>query len=224
MEWSVCAFQHAVLLVVKLVAVQAAGSGGLLGRVEAVLLAAVTPVAQPVIDDKGAPGGGPVGVVFGGMDLAGEGEGSVSPSFFVVPSITIGGHPAVHCVVLVGKEVVQHGGMVLVCSAEVPLMEGDDQLGTSLDVIQEYANKGFDVIRVTRREAKRDPFREFFQRSVQFSEDVVDSVSQRVWANVTNPGAGGRGSVAGGVAAGARGNSVARMSPHVAAAQAHVKD
>jgi serine protease SohB len=97
-----------------------------------------------------------------------------------------------------------------------------DRLATSLDVMQDYSDKGYDVIKVSRREPKKDPFHNLFHRSVSFGEELVDRVSERLWANVVTLPSSSSSSTAAAAAVGsvsARDN-VAAMSPHAAASRA----
>jgi len=95
-----------------------------------------------------------------------------------------------------------------------------DQLGTSSDVMNEYANKGYDIIRLSRQEPKKDPLREFFQRSIQFCEEAVDVVSQKVWSKVSDPMEDSDVERHAGV----RGDGITRMSPQGVASRASFKE
>ena len=56
-----------------------------------------------------------------------------------------------------------------------------DRLATSWDVMQEHSNKGYDVIKVLRRERKDDPFTKFFGRVSTIGDDIIDRISGGLW-------------------------------------------
>lgn len=92
-----------------------------------------------------------------------------------------------------------------------------DKLATSSDVMQKYTDMGYDVIEMSRREPKKDLFKSLLSRSILFSEELVDSVSQRLWANVSSPPSSAA------TATGAR-NHAMRMNPRTIASQAKFRD